>query len=83
MAQVNLLKRNRKYTDKDGKERTATNFYLQVGNELIPVAVRFFENKDTGEDPMYRSRKMIMSAFADELPEKGKLQSESDDDLPF
>ena len=86
MAQVNLLKKISKYTDAKGKERTATNFYLQIGDELIPISVRYFENKDTGEDPMYRGRKMILSAFAALLPDKEKAEDKSesfdDDDKP-
>ena len=86
MAQVKLFKKISDYVDKEGKERVATNFYLQIGNELIPITVRYFEDKKTGEDPMYRGRKMILSAFAELLPYKEKAEEESatsdDDDKP-
>ncbi len=69
--QVNLLKKNGVYVDKkDGKEKNFTNFYLQCGDSLIPVEVCFFPDAETGKDVRYVSRKQILSAFADVLPEK-------------
>ncbi len=69
--QVNLLKKNGTYVDKkDGKEKRFTNFYLQCGDSLIPVEVKFFPNEETGIDRQYAGRKEVLSAFADILPEK-------------
>ena len=71
MAEVKLYKKNVPYVDKkDGKEKTATNFYLRCGSVSVPVEVKFFPN-DSGQDPRYRERKTVMIAFAEELPETG------------
>ena len=68
--QLELFKRMAQYTDKDGKERTATNFFLKCGNELVPVEVKFFADRETGEDKNFRVRKTLLSAFAADLPER-------------
>ena len=70
MAQVKLLKKISNYTDKDGNERTATNFFVECGDVLVPVEVKYFEDKETGRDDRSRERKVLMSAFAEELPER-------------
>ncbi len=69
---VTLFKKNVKYLDKkdNNKEKTATNFYLQCGDSLIPIEVKFFANKEDGRDNQYLGRKSVMSAFAQELPDK-------------
>lgn len=67
---VGLFKKNVEYVNKDGEKKTATNFFVQCGNVLIPVEVKFFEDKETGVDKYYRTRKTLMSAFAEELPER-------------
>ncbi len=71
---VTLLKKNVKYIDKkdNNKEKTATNFYLQCGDSLIPIEVKFFADAATGKDNQYIGRKSVMSAFAEQLPEKSK-----------
>jgi hypothetical protein len=66
--ETKLFKRNVTYTDKSGEEKKAVNFFIQCGDQLIPVEVKYFENKETGEDNNYRSRKSVLSAFAEELP---------------
>lgn len=69
MAEVKLFKKNVPYVDKkDGKEKTATNFYLRCGSVSVPIEVKFFPN-DSGQDPRYRERKTVMTAFAEELPD--------------
>ncbi|MCM1043264.1 MAG: hypothetical protein NC350_03530 [Corallococcus sp.] len=70
MPEVKLYKKNAKYLDKENKERTATNFYLKCGDSLIPIEVKFFASKEDGRDNQYASRKSVMSAFAEELPDK-------------
>ena len=70
--QVNLYKRNVNYTNQDGEVKSATNFFVRCGDELIPVEVKYFKDKETGEDKNYRVRKSLMSAFAEELPERKK-----------
>lgn len=70
MAEVKLFKKNATYKDKEGNEKTAVNFYVQCGNVFVPVDVKYFADKTTGMDPRYRERKVCMSAFAEEFPEK-------------
>ena len=70
--QVKLFKKNVEYTNKDGEVKTATNYFLECGDVLIPVEVKYFKDKETGEDKNYRVRKSLMSAFAEELPERKK-----------
>ena len=50
MAEVKLWKKQAQYVDKDGQERTATNFFVQCGGIMVPVEVKFFEDKETGRD---------------------------------
>lgn len=78
MAEVKLYKKLAKYTgkEKDAKtgeekevEKTATNFYVKCGDMLVPIDVKYFGSGDN-PDKNYRSRKSVMSAFADELPDK-------------
>lgn len=73
--QVNLFKRRVPYVDqKDGKEKIATNFFVSCGDILVPVEVKYFENKETGRDDRYMERKTLLSAFADTLPERQKKE---------
>lgn len=73
--QVELFKKMSTYKNKDGEEKIATNFYIKCGNELVPIEVKYFEAKDGGNDPNYRARKYLLSATAEELPEKKKKAS--------
>lgn len=68
MAQVGLFKRNGTY-EKDGRNKTFTNFYLRCGDCLVPVQVCYYENED-GRDPQYAGRKEVLKAFAETLPER-------------
>ena len=72
MAQVNLLKKNGSYVNKDGEEKKVTNFFVRCGDVLVPIEVKYFESKETGKDDRYRERRVLLSAFAEELPDKGK-----------
>lgn len=71
---VELFKREVKYNEKKdgketGKEKTATNFFVRCGDNLIPVEVKYFSNpKCDNRDPNYAGRIAVMSAFAAELP---------------
>ena len=71
---VKLFKKNVEYTNKDGEVKTATNYFVQCGNVLVPVEVKYFEDKETGVDKHYATRKTLMSAFAEDLPERPKKQ---------
>ncbi|MBQ6922902.1 MAG: hypothetical protein IJQ66_07425 [Clostridia bacterium] len=66
---VDLFKKQVKYIDKEGKEKTATNFYLRCGDTFVPVEVKFFPDVK-GEDKGYGARKTVLSAFASVLPDK-------------
>ena len=70
-----LFKKNYTYTDhKTGEERTGTRFYLQCGDALIPIEVSYFDKKDekgnSQGDPYYKSRKAVLSSYAQLLPDK-------------
>lgn len=70
MSEVKLFKKKGSYVDKDGNEKTYTNFYVRCGDDnLIPVQVCYFENEE-GRDPQYSVRRGILSAFAETLPDK-------------
>ena len=70
--QVQLFKKVGKYTDKStGKEKSFTNFYIKCGDTFVPVEVSFFpQDKFDGRDPNYNGRKLVLSSFADNLPDK-------------
>ena len=70
MALVQVFKKQSQYVDKDGKDRTATNFFVDCGGILVPVEVKYFEDKETGRDDRYRERKVLLTAFAEMLPDK-------------
>lgn len=71
---IDLFKREVKYKEKKngvetGKEKTATNYFVKCGDNLIPVEVKYFPNpKCEDRDPNYAGRCAVMSAFAEELP---------------
>lgn len=85
MAEVKLFKKLATYKDKDGNEKTATNFFVQCGDVLVPVEVKYFEDKETGQDYNYRSRKTLLSAFAELLPDRktDNKQGKSAEEHPF
>lgn len=99
MAEVKLYKKLATYTDKNGEEKTATNLFVMCGDVLVPIEVKYFEDKETGTDKNYRSRKTLISALSDILPERetdGKKKNKAakpaakpaeqpfeDDSLPF
>lgn len=83
MAQVSLLKKNGSYINKDGEEKKVTNFFIRCGDALVPIEVKFFENKETGRDDRYRERRVLLSAFAEELPDKDNGKKNDTPDIPF
>lgn len=76
MAQVELFKKSGTYMSKEGKERNFTNFYVKCGDSYIPVQVSFFDDGE-GHDPQYSGRRMVMSSYADVMPDKPKPAEES------
>ena len=83
MAQVSLLKKNGSYINKDGEEKKVTNFFIRCGDALVPIEVKFFENKETGRDDRNRLRRVLLSAFAEELPDKDNGKKNDTPDIPF
>lgn len=71
---VNLFKKSYTYKDKDGNEKQGTRFYAGCGDNLVPIEVTYFDKKDSSGkslgDSQYQSRKSVLSAFAEVLPDK-------------
>lgn len=78
--QVELFKRIVPYSDNKGEQRTATNFFAKCGDVLVPIEVKYFEDKETGEDKNYRTRKTLLAAFAEELSERNSQKSKPEKD---
>ena len=72
MAQVSLLKMSGSYVTRAAEEKKVTNFFVRCVDVLVPIEVKYFESKETGKDDRYRERRVLLSAFAEELPDKGK-----------
>ena len=70
--QVKLYKRIGEYVNQAGEKKSVTNYFVECGDVLVPVEVKYFEDKVTHEDKQYRTRRTLMSAFAEELPEREK-----------
>lgn len=79
--QVKLFKKNVEYFTQDGEQKKTTNFFVECGDVLVPVEVKFFEDKQTGKDKQYATRRTLMSAFAEELPDKKKLGNNQQEPL--
>ena len=75
--EIKLYQKNGTYTKKDtGEQKPYTNFYLKVGNTLIPINVPYFPNDALGgRDPKYNGRVEIIKAVAEELPEKSETMN--------
>lgn len=70
-VEVKLVKKRTTYTDKNGEQKRGTNLYLQVGCEYVPIEVVFFPNeKCEGRDPAFAGRMAVLTAIAEELPDK-------------
>ena len=67
--QVDLLKKQVSYKDKEGTEKKATNFYLRCGDTLVPIEIKYFPDENN-VDKAYGARKSVLSAFASVLPDK-------------
>ena len=70
--EIKLYQKNGTYIKKDtGEKKPYTNFYLKIGNSLVPINVPYFPSEALdGRDPKYNSRVEILKTFAEELPEK-------------
>lgn len=67
--QVELMKKESPYKDKDGNEKLGTSFYLQCGNQIIGIEPVYY-GKENKPDKGYIARKSVLSAFSSELPPK-------------
>lgn len=68
---MKLYKKKVTYKDKStGEEKTAVNFSLKFGDIFVPIEVKFFPDKETKKDPQYASRRAVVLAFAEDLPDK-------------
>jgi hypothetical protein len=74
MSDMKLFHKKSNYVDKQGNEKVATNFFLKIGNMLIPIEVKYFPNKETNIDNQYQARRAVMSSFSEELPAKEKSE---------
>lgn len=61
--QVELFKSVTKY-QKDGQEKTATNFFIKTADALIPIEVKYFADKETKQDKQYHDRKVALDTLA-------------------
>ena len=68
--QVKLYKKIGEYVNQAGEKKQVTNYFVECGDVLVPVEVKYFEDKVTHEDKQYRTRRTLMSAFGEELPER-------------
>ena len=66
---VKLQMRKVPYTNSEGKEKIATNFFVMCGNIQVPIEVKYFKN-DEGVDLNYNGRKTVMESYAEVLPPK-------------
>ena len=92
---VELYKRKTTYTDKDGKEKRAVNFYVKCGDQFVNITPAYIPNpKCNNKDPKWTARKAVLEAFAETLPDlpKKNVQKQTpteeappseEDDLPF
>ena len=61
--EVKLLSQTGNYKDKNtGEDKTYVNFFLECGNERIPIEVK--------NDKAYGSRRTVLKAFAEPLSDK-------------
>lgn len=68
---VGLFKKKGTYKDKEGKDKFFVNFYVECGDQMIPVEPKYFPNpKCDDRDPAFAGRKAVLEAFAEELPDK-------------
>ena len=75
---VKLYKKKGTYHDKQqGKDKPYTDFYISCNGNMIPVEVKYFPNSAfDNRDPGYSSRRAVLSAFAELLPENDKKDSD-------
>ena len=71
-VEVKIWKKEVTY-QKDGVDKRATNFFLQLNDQFIPIEVKYFpQDKFNGRDPGYQGRVSALSLVAEMLPDKEK-----------
>ena len=71
-VEVKIWKKEVTY-QKDGVDKRATNFLLQLNDQFIPIEVKYFPlDKFNGRDPAYHGRVSALSLVAEMLPDKEK-----------
>lgn len=71
-VEVKIWKKEVAY-QKDGVDKRATNFFLQLNDQLIPIEVKYFPQKKFNDrDPGYQGRVSALSLVAEMLPDKEK-----------
>lgn len=71
-VEVKIWKKEVTY-QKDGVDKRATNFSLQLNDQFIPIEVKYFpQDKFNGRDPGYQGRVSALSLVAEMLPDKEK-----------
>lgn len=65
--EVKLFKKNAPWTDKDGVVHNGKNLYVLCGDMMIPIRIPNFSTDDK-PDSLYRARRAVFEAFAEELP---------------
>ena len=70
-VEIKLYKKEGTYTNKEGKEKQFTNFYINCNGKMIPIEVKYFPNeKLENRDPGYQGRVAVLSMLAETLPDK-------------
>ncbi len=71
---INLYKKSYTFKNNSGEDVNATRFYLKCGDTLIPIEVTYFDRKDEKGnslgDSNFKSRKAVLSSYAEILPDK-------------
>ena len=71
---IKLYKKTYTYKNKNNEEVVGTRYYLMCGDALIPIEVTYFDKKDEAGnslgDSNFKSRKAILSSYAEVLPDK-------------
>lgn len=73
---VELYKKITPYKDKDGADKLGTSFYVACGDQIIGIEPVYYQKKGSNDpDRSFVTRKAVLAAFSDELPEKPKKPS--------
>lgn len=84
MISVDVKIRKKEVTyQKDGQDKRATNYFVQVNDQLIPIEVKYFpQEKFGGRDPAYQGRVATLAVVAEPLPESDKPAKVNPEKIP-